>query len=261
MSKKRILISLITAIVLVILAISFPIWWSTLVQKFPQIDSFLKEHQEIQTLSDLLQIVLWIAFPLSLFSGILRIKRKSDSSESNMQIKILDKKPIIHFARIEIETKECLWEPIEYNSEYQFPLRTHQLPVFSRPDNKAKRDQRIVDPIFDITIINMSNDPMLLTQIGFQAIRYWSVIKGLPVSGKVKVVHAYELEVRSFIPGNISLLKLDDPIYMEPGAPYRYNLRLKDYREAVPGNESNIKLVVEVDNQKFLSDGIYMGLF
>ena len=77
----------------------------------------------------------------------------------------------------------------------------------------------------------------------------------------VRSVDAYEIEVKGFQLGKTVLSKLPDPVYLAAEAPYRYRLRLRDYRKAVPGNESAIRLVAEVDGELYHSMGIYLGLF
>ena len=171
--------------------------------------------------------------------------------------------PNIQIAQIRIASNHCLWE-IETEERLlgtQYEIGFHQLPTFTWKKGEEQRDQRVSDPILDITLINTGFHPLLFTAVGFEAIDVWSKLKGLPISAKVKRSHGYELKVEEFIIGKKTFLQFQDPIYMSPTAPYRFSLRLQNYAKVLPGNESGIKLAFKIGEQCFLSNPIYLGLY
>jgi len=136
---------------------------------------------------------------------------------------------------------------------------SHLLPTFTWDEKRKNEDPRTGDQIFDISIINNEDNAILLTKTGFQAVRAWSALKGLPVTGKVKIDDSYTLEVKEFNPPKDSFLKLKEQVHLKSRAVYRFKIRLKNY--AQNGNESEIKISLIINGQICRSNKIYLGLF
>src|SRR5262249_36987672 len=119
----------------------------------------------------------------------------------------------------------------------------------------ADDSPRTDDPIFDVILINDKVSPTVLTHVGFEPLRAWTLVKagGRPFAGKIPRVDGYELSVADFIPGVPQYLLLADPVYLAPSAPYRFKLRLSHYLKYVPGNDSELRLVVVVDDNEHKS--------
>jgi len=171
-------------------------------------------------------IVLYASFPY--FQMPVKImsneipKYKSENAGRSI-------KPV-RFAGISIMTEECLWREMSINKNPHFILGTHQLPICSLAD-----EEKVSDPVFDVSLINNMKHPVVVTHIGFRAIAEWTKMKGLPVSGKIKQTDGYAIEVHEFVVGNTEWLKLDDPIYMEGEAPYRFKFRLRKLQKRRKG--------------------------
>jgi len=109
------------------------------------------------------------------------------------------------------------------------------------------------DPSFDITLMNTTTEPMILTDIGIEIVCVTQVIYvyGIPTSAKVKVSDAYIIDIpniRSKIKGRedkwgdlpptdvneLVSIHIPDPIYLQAKAPYRYRLFLRNYCGHVP---------------------------
>jgi len=165
------------------------------------------------------------------------------------------------FESVELVTSECAWHPMSRTlGQAHYPFASHQLRMDMWPEERRAAERRTLDPIFDLTLINRSARPLLLSGVGFEPVRAWAKLKGLPVAAKVFVSDAYELGVHGFECGTTQLFTLPDPVYLQAEAPYRYKLRLLDYGSAVPGNESAIRLVARAADQEFHSAQIYLGL-
>lgn len=117
------------------------------------------------------------------------------------------------------------------------------------------------DPSFDITLMNTTTEPMILTDIGIEIVCIAEVgyLGGeAPVSVKVKVSDAYIIDIPSLldIPSVLTKIKevednegsslwpidvnervsihIPDPIYLQAKAPYRYRLFLRNYYKHLP---------------------------
>ena len=113
--------------------------------------------------------------------------------------------------------------------------------------------------IFDLTILNRSaSQPLVLREIGVRWTALCRIVYayGIPKAAKIKrdgkyviVCHREKFESALSISGADSWgqvgpvdtaveesIALPDPIYLEPHAPFRFSLELKDYTSAVPNH-------------------------
>jgi hypothetical protein len=112
-----------------------------------------------------------------------------------------------------------------------------------------------IDPPFDIIILNTTNNPIFVTHVGVEIIKVSFMIRGgggdFPHSEKVEIQDEYELELpdingrhkyegggyeqyENLLLDQVVSLKLTNPIYMQPQAPYRFVLTLRDYVLRMP---------------------------
>lgn len=171
-------------------------------------------------------------------------------------------RPRLDFVSIGIAEDLCLWEEEEdgvdkLGCKYGF----HQLATLKCDEEQKLADQRISDPVLDVTLLNPSGKPLILSALGFHAVTCWSKLKGLPIAGKVRCTDVYNLQVKHFTPGRSRLLKIADPIYMNSGDVYRFRLRLRGYRQALPGNQSIIQVAIETHERPFFSEPVYLGVY
>jgi hypothetical protein len=120
------------------------------------------------------------------------------------------------------------------------------------------------DPLFDITVINTAKLPAVLTAVGIEIMSVCQIVYcyGLPTAGKIPKSNSYVLELpnirtrmhdqlgtREYNPQEVRetiTTRVPDPIYLEPNAPYRYGLFLKNYYNHVP-NWARIRICVSTD--------------
>lgn len=172
-----------------------------------------------------------------------------------------------------------------------------------------------VEPCFDITIMNISETPVIMTDIGVEIVSVAAItyILGIPQAVKVKKVDTYTIEmpnVRAMIKrnqlqlpsqvdtqdvtalespqidtlsspelptgtvriqfGNLALndfpptelnelvtIRIPDPIYLEPKAPYRYGLLLSKYHEHIP-NHAILRLWIRANGKEEYSHEIHL---
>lgn len=161
----------------------------------------------------------------------------------------------LRFAEVRIALEQCLWGAVS-TKDHRWGF--HELPCQLSEDEIG---MRISDPILDITLLNNHSQAITILAIGFDVIKISTKLKGLPASGKILVTDTYNLDVHRLAEGKMQMLTLNDPVYMDTRAPYRFRLRLSNYAPSVPGNQSVIRLVIETSVGVFVSDTIYMGVF
>jgi hypothetical protein len=190
----------------------------------------------------------------------------------------------ISFVQIEMATDQCLWEEMRhhrapeapiynpitgrpwFNQTYEvqpkesYPFGSHQLANYHWTPAQRESETRIADPILEFTIVNRSGIPTVVSRIGFRVSNVWNAAKAAPLAFRLVSYDMYELAVKDLVIGEDQLLRLPDPIYLEPNAPYRFRLRLKDYAAGAKKNETVIRLVVVADNDTLISDEIYLGI-
>jgi hypothetical protein len=128
-------------------------------------------------------------------------------------------------------------------------------------------------PCFDITVINMSQEPAIVTEIGVEFLNLAEQIGGcgggVPRSFKIKTSDAYTITTPNFYDLFRSRLRqreiielsrkipyhLPDPVYMEPNAPFRFTLCLDQYIERAPGN-AILAIYIKTNQSEFKSDKI-----
>lgn len=149
----------------------------------------------------------------------------------------------LRFSNIGIDATDPNWgEGEESGSPFDYPPFQHfQLVQFVHS----------ADPLFDITLMNTTNSPVILTAIGVQILKVAQIcyVGGIPSAAKIPKSDSYALECpnirermeaqhgRDYGPQDVRETiskKLPDPIYLEPKAPYRYGLLLRDYYKHIP---------------------------
>jgi hypothetical protein len=112
-----------------------------------------------------------------------------------------------------------------------------------------------------LPLLNNHVQAIAIIAVGFDVIKISNKLKGMPASGKILMTDSYNLNVHKLVEGEKQMLTLNDPVYMDTRAPYRFRFRLSNYAPSVPGNQSVIRLVIETSVDVFVSDTIYMGVF
>ncbi len=132
------------------------------------------------------------------------------------------------------------------------------------------------DPSFDITLMNTTTEPMILTDIGIEIVCVAKVtyFYGIPESVKVKVSDTYIIDIpniRSKIKdrydkdmwgglppidlNELVSIHIPDPVYLQARAPYRYRLFLRKYCIHVP-NYAIIRMWLRTNQGQDRSQGI-----
>lgn len=171
-----------------------------------------------------------------------------------------DSEDSLLFEAVELDIAQCAWQRISKTADPRVPLGSHLLRIDMWPEERRTAELRTFDPIFDLTVVNRSRRPLILIGVGFEPVNAWTRLKGLPVAERIVVCESYELKVAGFEYGQPQILALPDPFYLPSEAPFRFKLRLRDYRAAVPGNQSIIRLAARVADTVFRSAPMHLGL-
>ncbi len=152
------------------------------------------------------------------------------------------------FANIAIDSNDLNWKEIPTRFK-QSPFKTNCSHFFTL--NELVSSASLT---FDITIINLNNTPAILTAVGIEVVSVAHIIYeyGIPTAAKIYKQDSYEIElpdIKERLPetdtfetiepitlNEIISTRLKDPIYLEPNAPYRYGLLLKEYQSRMPNH-------------------------
>lgn len=144
----------------------------------------------------------------------------------------------------------------EYGGRADFGF--HEIPERAHSDFP---DKEHLDPIIDITIANDNNVQSVISEVGFVPVDLWSTLKGIPPAYKVYVIDEYDLPIQRLVINESQTLILPDPIAVPAGGTCRFKLRLQGYNNAVPGNESIIRFMINADGTYWHSRFVYMGIY
>lgn len=118
-----------------------------------------------------------------------------------------------------------------------------------------------IDPVLDVTIINDGSVLGTVSAVGIELLTAWTALKGLRVAHKVPVLDVYILDLKKMEPEQSQVLPLPDPVAISPGGIFRYQLWLAKFHDALNGNESLLRLVVEFEGRLYRSRLVYMGVY
>lgn len=202
---------------------------------------------------------------IGIVKGVLDIVKEVQELKKN---RLTDEAPAIAFANLSVEHTNPHWrKSSEPGIPYLFnTLSNHHfcLSVFNSN----------IEPSFDITVLNNVSHPTLITAIGVKIVEVADILEerggGPPVAVKVSRGEAYvvempDLRAREILTelrlidnrvcrtstiklNEVILTQIPDPIYLEPGAPFRYALYLKGYREYIPNN-AILQLCIQTNHQ------------
>jgi serine/threonine protein kinase len=150
----------------------------------------------------------------------------------------------LQFASISIDARDLNWREIR-----EVPQRY----PFDRPCSQRFRLTHWIgnaDPMYDIVLLNVGDSPVILTAIYVQVLvacevsEIWERIpRSIPQAAKIPKSDSYVLQMPDIKPvafdkpqdvQEVIVERLRDPIYLEPRAPYRYGLLLKEYSKNFP---------------------------
>jgi hypothetical protein len=194
--------------------------------------------------------------------------------------------PSLRFASVAIDARDKHWNVYQGHMESRNPERSY----FERIAYSRKSD-----PLFDITLINNMDIPVVLTSVGIRVMQIghenyddlvFSRSRCLALDSerslkwrafKIRRGDDYVLNMpdvwrqllgvaqthdgqRSQTLGPLVVdqalsTRVQDPIYLSPGAPYRYSLVLKEYAKNMP-NRALISMCVQTDNGECVSGEI-----
>ena len=141
----------------------------------------------------------------------------------------------------------------------------------------------LADPSFDVTIMNRSGRPVIVTAVGIELMTvaeeaYRDMTGGyLPSAAPIRITDSYDIAVPELWPSEVRLgdndpfapdldapvsvnrviSKTIPPVYLEPQAPFRYTLRLVGYDTRIP-NKSLLRMWARTDESELLSEVIYL---
>ncbi len=164
--------------------------------------------------------------------------------------------PGIRFASIEM-AEESSWFDMSEHGEEDFTLFSYSWTGATGEARELPPD-KITDPILDVTLLN-GDKTAVISRVGVIAKRSYQKLAGFSPPERIAVFEQHELEMRWIIGEPQWMLFRDGPLHLQPGSPYRFKLRLKNYAKVVPNNYGVISVVCQSDTGVIESDGICLG--
>ena len=186
----------------------------------------------------------------------------------------------VGFANVALDEGNPNW--FEISGDNRWPLN----PVLDPSNAKlhfSRARVELADPSFDVTIMNRSRRPVIVTAVGIELMTvaeeaYRDSTGGyLPTAAPIGITDSYDIAVPELWPSEVRLSDKDPfdpdlnaavtvnrvisstipPVYLEPQAPFRYTLRLVGYDRRIP-NKSLLRMWARTDESVLLSEVIYL---
>lgn len=163
-------------------------------------------------------------------------------------------------ANIEMDELNCLWGRLD-NTSSDIKLVFHELALFRWPKEKIEQENRTLDPIFDITLLNLAHFPITLNRVGILLFDYWQKFKGIASPQKILVTDFFKINLSPLKDNPRQYLKLPAPILIPSTSPYRFTFQLGNYHNSAPANCVVIMIIFDTSLGQFQSDSILLGSF
>lgn len=173
------------------------------------------------------------------------------------------------FARIAIDTSDGLWSEKDRSDLRSDPFGRTYVQYF------YLNAFAYCSPRFDITLLNTTNKPVVLNDVGIEIVSVahvdTSLPGGIPQSVKVKATESYTIPM-PHIPSDIIKasyvqpvdlyevvsIPVPDPIYLQAKAPFRYTLLLHDYVKRVP-NKTILRMWLRTNQSQERSHELFIS--
>lgn len=154
--------------------------------------------------------------------------------------------------RISVESKSCFWKLHPESPTFFVPLTFDEISNLKKKGN-GSHQKMTSDPVFDIQLINNSNNVYLLKGIEIVRTNVWSKLSGLSPERVLKSIGRVQMKV-DFKNSAIKHM-LDDPLILSSKSPLRFGLQFKDVR--APGNRVSFYFRFLLSEEQFLDSKEY----
>jgi hypothetical protein len=175
----------------------------------------------------------------------------------------------LKFAVIRMDLNEKEWEESPdvldrnpFNREFRSFFKLHN-PL-----------RESADPLFDVTAVNRSGQPVVLSEVGVEIVKvahlYYKY--GMPSAGDIVKTHSFALEMpklldalqrakkslaKPVVVDSIVGCRPKNPIYIPEAGPLRYGLKLRKYVQRMP-NHAVLRMWARTDAGEARSDEILL---
>lgn len=141
-----------------------------------------------------------------------------------------------------------------------FPYCAFQKNLIVTEERKKEIEKNLSqDPILDVSVINNTNDTIVIKEYALRIDDAWSLPKAMPTTGKLMVSDAIILEVDSRDAGRRFFFRPEDPTFLTPKAPCRFEVWLRGITDASGENELLTTLELDTSHGKLEFDGINLS--
>lgn len=213
-------------------------------------------------------------------SGVIIPDMYPPSASQNLAIAFREDSDRIQFVSIGIHDRsDKYWREGEF-SEHRSKksnkaAQYFHMTVFESDSDfrKEHRDPVNADPLFDITVKNESARSVIFRKVGIviSVVANSNYLWGNPSAVRIPVSENYAVEVPNLRErlqyafdgfelkpkrlDEVVSMRVPDPYTLEPEAPFRYTLRLKNYCENMP-NHARLQMWCDTDHGEFRSGEI-----
>lgn len=114
------------------------------------------------------------------------------------------------------------------------------------------------DPIFDVQIINNTDDIFLINEIKIDVENVWSTLKGIPLEHLLKSIGTVLVDVD--FSKRFTSRELSDPLIINSKSPFRFKIQLTKFAVNAPGNWATISIILKFSGgQELRSKSITLG--
>ena len=201
------------------------------------------------------RLMLWKLDAESHAEGLLRGK------SSNLR------KGTVRFSKIGLAPGTIWWEARRlkkagYWGGIHLDFGFHVIPGLNWKSMGISPTTHSLDPVFDITLVNDSGQTVLLHKLGIEPLAIWTVLKGFSMAGPVMSIGTYTIPLTTLRQGTRQWMTLQDLLCLPAGAPLRFSLALKNFKQNLRGNELVMRILLEDDQgTRYSSKQIYMGVY
>ncbi|WP_339608700.1 hypothetical protein [uncultured Roseivirga sp.] len=117
---------------------------------------------------------------------------------------------------------------------------------------------QVSDPIFDFTFKNNTSNIQLLGSIEIHIEKLWTTLKGLPQELFLHSLGTVEYEIDFNEP--INRIVFPNPLMFESNKALRFHLRLTNFAQKCPHNNTQIKFWFHFDERSIPTDSFILGM-
>ena len=150
----------------------------------------------------------------------------------------------LNLVSFQIDEENTNWNKSQYATNRYFQSSKHSNEDYSS------------DPVFDVQILNNTEDTILFQSVEFIQEKVWSTLKGIPEEFRLKSVGTVFLDID--FDKVTTTEEFEGPIVLKPKSPFRFKIQLRDFTSKAPGNWAQFSFKSNFNNGRELLTKSYI---